>query len=262
MGLQTVKNKIAVFSGKGGVGKSTVAVNLAAGIADKGYKVGLLDIDLHGPSVPRLLKLTDERTLMKGDKILPIEYNKNLKVISVGFMLAHQDDPLIWRGALKIKILNQFINDVEWGELDYLIIDSPPGTGDEPLTILQTLGQDTQALIVTTPQTVAVDDVKRSINFCKKMGNPIMGLVENMGSFVCPDTNKEYNLFGKGGGELLSKEYNVPLLASLPIDPQVVEAGDAGNIFTLDFKESALAQRFNKIIDLTIKNTKTESKSL
>lgn len=258
MGLTTVKNKIAVFSGKGGVGKSTVSVNLAAGLAERGYKVGLLDIDLHGPSVPRLLNLVEERTMMKDNKILPVNYGENLQVISVGFMLAHQDDALIWRGALKIKVLNQFMNDVAWGELDYLIIDSPPGTGDEPLTILQTLGPDTKAVIVTTPQTVATDDVKRSINFCKKMGNSILGLVENMSSFVCPETNKEYNIFGKGGGKLLSEEYNVPLLASLPIDPSVVEAGDKGNIFIKTFPDSELSKRFNKIID-TIVNQQENS---
>ena len=201
--MKRIKHKIVIMSGKGGVGKSTVSVNLAVSLALAGNKVGLLDVDIHGPSVPQMLKLGNCGVMMDGDMILPQEIG-SLKVVSLGFMFDDPDGAIIWRGPMKIGVIKQFITDVAWGDLDYLVIDSPPGTGDEPLTVCQLLEGDKGAIIVTTPQQVAANDVAKSLNFCKQLSFPVLGLVENMSGFVCPDCGKVTDIFASGGGEALA----------------------------------------------------------
>jgi Mrp family chromosome partitioning ATPase/predicted Fe-Mo cluster-binding NifX family protein len=243
-----VKHKIMVLSGKGGVGKSTVAVNLAMSLANSGKTVGLMDIDVHGPSIPKLLRLsgvpayTDDRT------ILPIPYQQNMKVMSMGFFLPGPDEAIIWRGPMKHTLIRQFLSDVDWGVLDYLVIDSPPGTGDEPLSIANFLGKETYAVVVTTPQELSTDDVRKSINFCRQVGFNIVGVVENMSGFVCPHCNESVEIFKKGGGEKMAKDMNVPFLGRIPVEPKMVAACDNGIPFTHQYPESATAKTFEEIL--------------
>ncbi|OGR02701.1 MAG: ATPase [Deltaproteobacteria bacterium RIFOXYD12_FULL_53_23] len=227
--LDRIKNKILVMSGKGGVGKSTIAVNLALGLAGKGYRVGLMDVDLHGPDVVRMLGLSGrmDGARTKDGKMPPLQYNDQLKVISLESMMENRDEPIIWRGPLKNQAIRQFIADVNWGDLDYLIIDAPPGTGDEPMTVAHTI-KDAKALVVTTPQNIALADVRKSMNFCKHVSMKIIGIVENMSGFVCPHCDKTVDIFKTGGGEQLAHEFSVPFLGSIPVDPRVVIAGDDG----------------------------------
>jgi Mrp family chromosome partitioning ATPase len=223
--LSRIRHKILVMSGKGGVGKSTVAVNLAVGLAALGRKVGLLDVDLHGPSVPRMLGM---RERFKGsEKPRPMMWSPNLSVVSIEPLLPDPDRSIIWRGPVKIGVIRQFLGELFWDDLDYLVIDSPPGTGDEPLTVAQTI-TGAQALVVTTPQEVALADVRKSIDFCGQVGMPILGLVENMNGMVCPHCGASIDLLKQGGGQSLAQQVGVPLLASLAFQPGVVEAGDAG----------------------------------
>ena len=231
--LKKIKNKLVVMSGKGGVGKSTVAVNLAMALAMDGYSVGLLDIDLHGPSVPKMLKLEDEAPLAdETGKMYPVEFG-SLKVMSVGFLLRNPDEAVVWRGPVKMGVIKQFITDVEWGELDYLVVDAPPGTGDEPLTVCQTVaGDGAAAVIVTTPQKVSAADVSRSINFCKQLEFPVAGLVENMSGFVCPCCKEVTQVFASGAGEMLAGKYGIRFLGKLPLDPAICAGGDAGTPFS------------------------------
>lgn len=231
--LNKIDRRIVVMSGKGGVGKSTVAVNLALYLALQGKRVGLLDVDVHGPSVPKMLHLENaEVSLDETGKIIPIEVG-GLKVLSIGFFLETPDAAVVWRGPVKIGVIRQFLADAEWGELDYLVVDAPPGTGDEPLTVCQTLGNErTQALIVTSPQGVAASDVARSLTFCRELGLPVAGIVENFSGFVCPHCGKLTDIFPGGAGEDLAAEYGVPLLAKLPIDPEICRGGDAGTPFS------------------------------
>ena len=248
--LGNVKHKLMVMSGKGGVGKSTVAANLAIALSEKGYSVGLLDVDLHGPSIAGILGLTGIPLNADGDQLLPYQYNENLQVMSVQGLLADPDDALIWRGPLKIGVIRQFLADTKWADLDYLIIDCPPGTGDEPLTIIQTI-KDAQAVIVTTPQEVSLADVRKSINFCQQAQLAILGIVENMSGFVCPDCGTVHNIFKSGGGAKLAAERNINFLGKLPIDPQVVDSEDAGNptaAISLQTQE-ALQTMVNNIIE-------------
>jgi Mrp family chromosome partitioning ATPase len=216
------------------VGKSTVAVNLAVGLAIKGKKTGLLDTDLHGPSVPKMLGL--ENFLSSGDEthLEPaIQFDGQLKVMSVQFLLQNLHDSVIWRGPLKHAVISQFIGHTVWGELDYLIIDSPPGTGDEPLSVVQTAKPDA-AIIVTTPQDVATFDVRKSIDFCKKLNLPVLGVIENMSGFICPHCNKETAIFSTGGGRRMAEEFDIDFLGAIPIDPQFVSRSDQGNAM-IDF---------------------------
>ncbi|WMW64854.1 iron-sulfur cluster carrier protein MrpORP [Nitratidesulfovibrio liaohensis] len=221
--------KLVVLSGKGGVGKSTVAVNLAVGLARTGRKVGLLDVDVHGPSVPRMLGLGRARPVAGEGWMAPVSAGPNLRVMSLGFFLPDPEVPVIWRGPVKMGMVRQFLVDVRWGDLDVLVVDCPPGTGDEPLSVLQLLGPDAHAVIVTTPQGVAVDDVRRSVGFCRQLRNPILGIVENMGGYVCPKCGELTPLFPAGGGEQLARETGVPFLGSIPLHPDLTSAGDAGH---------------------------------
>ncbi len=248
--LQNVDHKLVVMSGKGGVGKSTIATNLAVFLSNQGYKVGLLDVDVHGPSIAGLLGLTGLKlNILGNNQIQPYQYTENLKVLSMQGFLDQPDDPLIWRGPLKIGIIRQFLADVDWGPLDYLIIDSPPGTGDEPLTVAQTI-PGCQAVIVTTPQEIALADVRKSIRFCQQVNMPILGLIENMSGFVCPTCGSTHAIFKTGGGEKTATDLGIPFLGRLPIDPGVVTAGDAGQ--TMDSLSSRTGEEMQHIVEQMI----------
>ncbi len=254
--LGRIKHKIVVMSGKGGVGKSTVSVNLARYLASVGKKVGLLDVDLHGPSVPEMLGAADVVPDSDGSGIFPVEAC-GIMIMSVGLLLDRTDAPVVWRGPMKISVIKQLLNDVSWGDLDYLVVDCPPGTGDEPLSVCQMITDADGAVIVTTPQNVAASDVARSINFCRQLNYNILGIVENMSGFVCPDCGKVTNIFSSGAGERLAKDYSVELLGKLPLDPRVCAGGDSGNPFAVSEEASpvkdAFAQVGNRIIALTEK---------
>ncbi len=248
--LGKIKNKILVMSGKGGVGKSTVSVNLALGLAAKGHKVGLMDVDLHGPDVIRMLNLTGTLEPPKNatDLVAPLEYNDNLKVVSLEYMMKDRDEAIIWRGPLKIQAIRQFVADMDWGELDYLIIDAPPGTGDEPLSVAQTIPL-VKAVVVTTPQKVALADVRKSLNFCRTVEMEVVGIIENMSGFVCPECNTTVDIFKTGGGEELSREFDLPFLGAIPMDPKVVIAGDDGVPYLSSDAKSPATEAFAKVVD-------------
>lgn len=224
----SVKHVILVLSGKGGVGKSTVSVNLAYALASHGYQTGLLDLDIHGPSIAKMLGIEDLRLQALGDKIMPVKVTGSLKVVSMALLLNGTDNPIVWRGPMKAAAIKQFLGDVEWGDLDYLVVDLPPGTGDEALNIVQFAPNVEGAVIVTTPQDVAVLDSTKAIKFVEMMDLPVLGIVENMAGMVCPHCGDVIDLFGKGGGEKTAKEYNVPFLGSIPIDIEMRKAGDEG----------------------------------
>ncbi len=231
--------KIIVMSGKGGVGKSTVAVNLAYALNKKGYKVGLLDADIHGPSIPKLLGIDKVGGLeVEGDKLKPLDVN-GVKVISIGFFLPSKETPVVWRGPMKHKFLEQITKDVSWGNLDFLVIDCPPGTGDEVISIAQLLNPEI-AVIVTTPQSVALEDVMKAVNFAKK-GNMKVFVIENMSGFRCPHCGNVVYIFGKGGGEQLAKMFNVKFLGSIPLDEKVMESGEKGVPFVKEDSETTKA---------------------
>ena len=247
--LSHIKYKFLVMSGKGGVGKSSVAAYLSVALAKRDYKVGLLDIDLHGPSIPRILGLSGR--ILAGDhsrKLSPIKYLPNLEVVSIEALVGDRDAATIWRGPLKGKAIRQFISDVEWNDLDYMIIDSPPGTGDEPLTIARTI-PDAKALIVTTPQEIALADVRKSINFCREVKMEILGLVENMSRLTCPYCGKMIDVFKRRGGVITAEKEKLRLLATLPMEPAVVKKGDSGDMNLMDNDHLPITRAFNKMVD-------------
>lgn len=225
--LRHIRHKILVMSGKGGVGKSSVAVYLALGLARRGHRMGLLDVDLHGPDIPRMLGISGQFEMDAEGHLLPHRYDDRLQLVSIECLLHDRDEAVIWRGPLKHNYIQQSMSQVNWGKLDFLVIDSPPGTGDEPLSVAQTIS-GVQAIIVTTPQEISLADVRKAINFCRKVNMPILGLVENMSGLVCPHCGGEIPLFSRGGGQKTAVLTKVPLLASLPFDLRVVESGDAG----------------------------------
>lgn len=247
--MKQVKHVIVVLSGKGGVGKSTVSANLTMSLAAKGFKVGLLDADIHGPSVPTLFNMVNAKAVQDGDVVLPVEI-EGIKLMSAGFMISHPDQAIIVRGPMKNKILEQMLGDVAWGELDYLIVDCPPGTGDEPLSVCQLIGAPDGAVVVTTPQEVAAADVRKSIQFCRKLNLPILGILENMSGFTCPKCGEVVHLFGQHGGRKTAEQYNVAFLGAIPIDPAVGVCGDAGHSFLKKHGESAAALEFEKAVGL------------
>lgn len=231
--MSKVKKKVLVLSGKGGVGKSTVAVNLALALKHRGMKVGLLDVDIHGPSVPTLLQLEGRGIHATEEGVKPVDFH-GLKVMSVAFMMPPgEDTAVIWRGPLKMRLIEQFLKDVNWGDLDYLVVDAPPGTGDEPLSVGQMLPESV-ALIVTTPQRVSTVDVRKSINFCRQLNLPILGVVENMSGMMCPHCGKRVQVFPAGEAEKMTQEMDVPFLGALPLDPSVAAAADRGEAFGAD----------------------------
>ena len=247
--LSKIKHRILVFSGKGGVGKSTVAVNLAVALSKHNKHVGLLDVDIHGPNVAKMLGVEDQRMEPASEeKINPVKVSDTLSLVSMSFLLHDQSAPVIWRGPLKMKLIQQFIGDVIWGDLDYLIIDSPPGTGDEPLSIAQLIPA-TGAIVVTTPQEVSLLDSRKAVNFARKLNLKIHGIVENMSGLTCPHCGKSIDLFKTGGGERAAEELGIPFLGSIPIDPKIVTFGDEGKSFLLHDKESRATKAFHKIVD-------------
>jgi Mrp family chromosome partitioning ATPase len=244
--LGKIKNKIIVMSGKGGVGKTSTAVNLSIALAKNGRCVGIMDVDLHGPDVPRMLGLKGMPQLTHNRKLSPMSYSDNLSAISIESFTPGKDDAIIWRGPLKYSAIRQFISDVEWGDLDFLIIDSPPGTGDEPLTIAQIIS-DAKAIIVTTPQEVALADVRKSINFCKTVKLEIFGLIENMSGLSCPHCGEMIELFGSGGGERTAQEMGIPFLGRIPFDSNVVACGDSGACYQDVHTNSAVTRAYGDV---------------
>lgn len=247
--ISHIKHKIVVLSGKGGVGKSTVATNIAVALSLKNQKVGLMDVDIHGPSIPKMLGLEGNELRGTETGLAPIVYSDNLRVMSIGFILRTQNDAVIWRAPLKHKLIRDFLTDVKWGELDYLIIDSPPGTGDEPLSVAQLLGDADGALIVTTPQDVALIDVRKAITFCRQVKLPVLGVVENMSGFVCPHCGKTVDIFKSGGGEAMASDMGVPFLGRIPLEPKIVDAGDSGRPYLEFNREAETAKAFNTVIE-------------
>ncbi len=268
--LSRIKHKILVMSGKGGVGKSCIAANLAVALAEKGYRVGLMDVDLHGPSIAQLIGMPvyDPRTYIqhsakpkKGmtywkNKIVPALYRKNLLVVTIDGMLENFDKAVIWRGPKKMGAIRQFIGDVLWDDLDYLVIDSPPGTGDEPLTVAQTI-PDAKSVLVTTPQKVALRDVRKSVNFCRQMNMDILGVIENMSGFVCRECGARTELFNAGGGKELATEMALSFLGLIPIIPDVMRLSDAGTPPILE--SESFKNHFGKIVSSLESLLKIES---
>jgi len=246
--MTLIEHTILVLSGKGGVGKSTVAVNCAAEIARDGKRVGLLDVDIHGPSIPGMLGIGSAQIFVNGTSMIPIEFTTNLTVMSIGFLLRTSGDAVIWRGPMKHGVIRQFIADVEWGKLDYLVVDCPPGTGDEPLSVAQMIGKRAGAVVVTTPQRVSIEDVRKSIQFCRKLDLKVIGIIENMSGFVCPHCGETFHIFDQGGGKSLAVETDTHFLGSIPIEPEMVKACDQGEPFVLKNAESETAQSFRNIV--------------
>lgn len=247
--LSKIENRLLIFSGKGGVGKSTVATNLGLALSKKDKQVGLLDVDIHGPNLAMMLGVEGKRMAAANEKkILPVPITKNLRLVSMAFLLESPDLPVIWRGPLKMKVIQQFLGDVDWGKLDYLIIDSPPGTGDEPLSVAQLIPA-TGAIIVTTPQEVSLLDSRKAVNFARKLNLNVVGIIENMSGLICPYCGKKIDLFKEGGGEKTAKEMGVPFLGRVPIDPNIVQASDTGKPFILESPDSEASKAFMAIVD-------------
>lgn len=244
--VAAIRHQIVVLSGKGGVGKSTVAVNLAAAAARAGLAVGLLDVDVHGPSVPTMAGLSGQQAIVLGETLIPLEAG-GVKVMSVGLLLEDPDQALIWRGPMKAKVIEQLLRDVEWGDLDLLVVDAPPGTGDEPLAVCQLLGQPDGAVIVTTPQDVAVAAVRKSVTFCRQLNLPVLGVVENMSAMLCPACGHGMAVFGAGGGKTMATAMNVPFLGQLPMHPAIAGSGDTGTALTMPWTIPAIAEAFTGI---------------
>ncbi len=248
--MSNIRYKILVMSGKGGVGKTTVSVNLALTLAARGYKVGILDTDLHGPNVAKMLGAQGQKMYSTDETTIePFEVLPNLKAVSLAFAGNSDDTPIIWRGPLKIGAIKQFLADVNWGNLDYLIIDSPPGTGDEPLTVCQMIPELTGSIVVTTPQEVAILDSRKSINFSRQLKVALLGVIENMSGFVCPHCGEAVDIFGKGGGEQAAREMEVPFLGRIPIEKGLMEAEDSGVSYIATAPESASAKAIEEIVD-------------
>jgi Mrp family chromosome partitioning ATPase len=250
--LKKIKNKFIVMSGKGGVGKTSVSVNIAMALAKRGFKVGLMDVDVHGPDIPRMLGLTGMLGAGADRKILPIQFSENLGAVSIESLMPNKDDAIIWRGPVKHSAIRQFIGEVDWGNLDFMIIDSPPGTGDEPLTVAQLIN-DARAIIVTTPQEVALADVRKSINFCKTVKMEIFGLIENMSGYTCPHCGKTVDIFGSGGGERTAIMSSIAFLGKIPFEPAMVKCSDAGISFQDRYAESPITQAYKQIVENIIK---------
>jgi len=242
--MNNIKHKFMVISGKGGVGKTSVSVNLATTLAKQGYKVGILDADIHGPNIPKMLGVEDHKPEGAEDGIYPIKISENIFVMSIAFFLSKKEDAIVWRGPMKHSVIKQFLGEVVWGDLDYLIIDLPPGTGDEALSTAHLLKKVDAAMVVTTPQEVALLDSRKSITFCREIKIPIIGVVENMSGLLCPHCSKEIELFKTGGGELIANEMKIPFLGRIPLDPELVISSDDGKSFIENHPESAVAKAF------------------
>ena len=251
--LGQIKHIIIVMSGKGGVGKSTVSSNLAATLSMQGNQVGIMDVDITGPNIPKMFGVEKEPIRAENDMLIPVMVPPSLKIMSMAFLLPSPDSPVMWRGPVKMGAIKQFIEDVNWGYLNYLIIDMPPGTGDEALSIVQLIPKADGMVIVTTPQEVALLDSRKSLRFGAETNIPIIGIVENMSGFVCPCCGEVTNIFKSGGGEQAAKELNVQFLGKVPIEPAVADAGDSGMPVVLKYPDSASAKAFESIIDKIVK---------
>ena len=245
--LDSVRHKILVLSGKGGVGKSSMTVNIAIALMQRGCRVGILDVDIHGPSVPVMMGIASPDLQTEGNEIVPPEIC-GIRVMSIGLMLQSPSDPVIWRGPMKMKVIQQLLSDVRWGDLDYLIIDSPPGTGDEPLSVCQLIKNMDGGVVVTTPQLISIADVRRSVSFCRKINLPVLGIVENMSGFVCSGCGKVTNIFRSGGGRSLCDEMDVPFLGKVPIDPLIAEYSDNGEASAALQGDGITAKALQKIV--------------
>lgn len=250
-----IRHKILVLSGKGGVGKSTVAVNLAATLAEAGRRVGLLDVDLHGPSIPGLLRLEHRPQTGQAGGITPAQVSENLWAMSIQFFLPDEHDAVIWRGPLKYSAIRELLGKVEWGHLDCLVVDAPPGTGDEALAVAEFLGEGAGAVIVSTPQHVALSDVRKAISFCAKLELPVLGVLENMSGFVCPHCGETTDIFLSGGAETMATDVGVPFLGRIPIDPSVVQSGERGVPYVQAVRESPTAAAFRAAVQPLIAMT-------
>jgi ATP-binding protein involved in chromosome partitioning len=246
--MSRIKHKIIVMSGKGGVGKTSVSVNLSYALALTGREVGLVDIDLHGPNIAKMLGVEGQGFTGSDNGIEPVRVLPNLKAASISFAAANPDMPIIWRGPLKMSAIRQFLGEINWGELDYLVIDSPPGTGDEPLSACQLIPEVSGAVIVTTPQDVSILDARKSVFFARQLKIPIIGIIENMSGFVCPHCGKETPIFKKGGGEKAAKDLGVPFLGRIPFEPAMVEMADKGLPFVQSMKDAPSAAAFQEIV--------------
>ena len=252
--LRNIKHVIIVMSGKGGVGKSTVSSNLAMTLSMKGYQTGIMDIDITGPNIPKMFGVEDEQlTVNEERQLIPVAVPPSLKIMSMAFLLPNKDAPVMWRGPVKMGAIKQFIEDVNWGPLDYLVVDMPPGTGDEALSIGQLIPKADGMVIVTTPQDVALLDSRKSLVFGAETHIPIIGIIENMSGFVCPHCGEVTNIFKSGGGEDTAKDMNVQFLGRVPIEPGIVDSGDSGMPVVLKYPDSASAKAFEGIIDKIIK---------
>ena len=251
--MSKVKHKIAVISGKGGVGKSVVTANLAIALAAKGYKVGVLDADIHGPCIPKMLGLHGQQLKVGPPGIFPAFGPSGVKVVSMDFLLPSEEAPVIWRGPLKMTAIRQFLADIVWGELDFLLIDLPPGTGDEALSVVQLLPEMDGVVIVTIPSEVSQIVVKKAVVFAQKLNVPVIGIVENMSGFVCPKCGTHVDIFRTGGGEAIAKELWVPFLGKIPVDPKICEASDKGIPFITEYADSPAAKAFGEIVDKILK---------
>jgi ATP-binding protein involved in chromosome partitioning len=250
--LSKIKNRLLVFSGKGGVGKSTVAANLAVALSLEGMKVGLLDVDIHGPNLPKMLGVEDKRLDVSSTGIKPVQVRENLKLVSMSFLLQDPDLPVIWRGPMKMKAIQQFLGDVNWDDLDWLVIDSPPGTGDEPLTVAQLIPA-TGAVVVTTPQEVSLLDSRKAVAFARKLNLNILGIIENMSGMTCPHCGKNVPIFKEGGGQKAASELGLPFLGKIPLEPQIVSLGDEGKAFIDTQPDSEASKAFSRIVGNIIK---------
>jgi ATP-binding protein involved in chromosome partitioning len=256
--LDRIGHIFIVLSGKGGVGKSTVAVNLAVSLSLRGLRTGILDVDIHGPSIPKLLGLSAEKAGVLNEEIVPLEVYGNLKAISMGFFLDGNEQSVIWRGPMKAKIIREFVEHVAWGDLDCLVVDCPPGTGDEPLSVAQIFNAKTSGVIVTTPQEMATIDVEKCITFCAQLGLPVAGIVENMSGFVCPHCGKEVDIFSSGGGERLAERFGIPFLGKIPLDPDIVKSGDEERPYVHFYPETTTARKFAEIVERIVSFGKGE----
>lgn len=256
--MAKIRHKIIIISGKGGVGKSTVAVNIAYGLAGKGKKIGILDTDIHGPSLGKMLGI-EGKPLIPGESggLSPIRA-RNIDVITMASLLHDPDAPVIWRGPLKMGAIKQFLGDIHWGELDYLVIDSPPGTGDEPLSVCQLIPEADGTIIVTTPQDVALIDSRKAVRFSQALRIPVLGIIENMSGMTCPHCGKSIDLFKVGGGKKAAIELRVPFLGSIPVDPKIVEACDSGQAYVIDFAALPAAQALHEIVETILRRTKKD----
>lgn len=259
--MNKVKHKIAVISGKGGVGKTLVTVNLAMAFAVNGKagRIGVLDADIHGPCVPKMLGLKGQKLQGGPVGIFPAVGPLGIRVVSMDFLLPEQETPVIWRGPLKYQAIRQFLSDMVWGELDYLFIDLPPGTGDESLSVLQLLPEMDGVIIVTIPSEVSQDVVKKAISFARQLKTPVIGIIENMSGFICPECGAKINIFKVGGGQKIAEDMSVPFLGRIPIDPEICEDSDKGNPFIVEHRDSPAAEAFIQIVN-NIENHLKEQK--